>query len=515
MDQSTKRLDLESPLSMVLNILERMANGNVFQRPSRQEAARLRLLIATHSHELASPVELKTQLQGLSPTLVEYLADMGQGRRRQVKSNQDIAGGDQMEALEQRETPGGELMRVTVDPAEASSFAVPEHLYMGLGYNLFLDMITRNSAVRAASSPLAAVVKQAATVFDLLPLLGSQEAVDKLISFALELEKGYPVEGYHCRLHAADVTARLTAILNLTGLGARSARLAALVAAALHDYEHPQVTNHFLIQQEAAMAKAFNDQAVAENHSLRAGLAVAELPEFDFTQHLRSAVPGGALFHNFRKTVIELVLGTEMSRHFDIMGRFNAMIAGNPGLTRDISGSAKWKAMNEDETVLTLQVALKLADMGHCALPWEQHQVWIRRLQKEMFAQGDAEKEAGRDVSPLMDRDHPGVNCPESQLGFFNVFVLPLLNAFVKVFPECSPLLDQAKKNYMHWEQKNDPGKQFCTESGQARRKAALARRGSSLVPGRRGSNCTISLGRNISSRSIERDYSGFRPLSP
>lgn len=35
------------------------------------------------------------------------------------------------------------------------------------------------------------------------------------------------------------------------------------------------------------------------------------------------------------------------------------------------------------------------------------------------------------------------VNCPESQLGFFNVFVLPLLNAFVKVFPECSPLLDQ------------------------------------------------------------------------
>lgn len=122
--QSTKRLDLESPLSMVLNILERMANGNVFQRPSRQEAARLRLLIATHSHELASPVELKTQLQGLSPTLVEYLADMGQGRRRQVKSNQDIAGGDQMEALEQRETPGGELMRVTVDPAEASSFAV-------------------------------------------------------------------------------------------------------------------------------------------------------------------------------------------------------------------------------------------------------------------------------------------------------------------------------------------------------------------------------------------------------
>lgn len=123
---------------------------------------------------------------------------------------------------------------------------------MGLGYNLFLDMITRNSAVRAASSPLAAVVKQAATVFDLLPLLGSQEAVDKLISFALELEKGYPVEGYHCRLHAADVTARLTAILNLTGLGARSARLAALVAAALHDYEHPQVTNHFLIQQVAS-----------------------------------------------------------------------------------------------------------------------------------------------------------------------------------------------------------------------------------------------------------------------
>jgi hypothetical protein len=62
------------------------------------------------------------------------------------------------------------------------------------------------------------------------------------------------------------------------------------------------------------MAAAFNDQAVAENHSLRAGLELLQDAAFDFTGPMRDSAPQAAAYHTFRKSVIQLVLGTEMSR---------------------------------------------------------------------------------------------------------------------------------------------------------------------------------------------------------
>jgi cAMP-specific phosphodiesterase 4 len=95
-------------------------------------------------------------------------------------------------------------------------------------------------------------------------------------------------------------------------------------------------------------------------------------------------------------------------RHFDIVGRFNATIVSNSDILSKGSGRQKWRAMGEAGQLLCMQVALKVADIGHCALPWDQHLLWLGRLEEEMFKQGDAEKDAGMPVSPLMDRDKPG-----------------------------------------------------------------------------------------------------------
>ena len=53
-----------------------------------------------------------------------------------------------------------------------------------------------------------------------------------------------------------------------------------------------------------------------------------------------------------------------------------------------------------------MQCALKAADIGHLALPWDQHKVWAALLQEEFFRQGDIEHKAGMPVSALMDRDN-------------------------------------------------------------------------------------------------------------
>ena len=54
---------------------------------------------------------------------------------------------------------------------------------------------------------------------------------------------------------------------------------------------------------------------------------------------------------------------------------------------------------------VSLQAAIKCADLGHWALPNHLHLEWVDRLQAEFFAQGDRERAAGLPVSPLMDRE--------------------------------------------------------------------------------------------------------------
>jgi hypothetical protein len=61
--QSKAGLDLESPLSKILDLLDRLGSGDRRRRPSATEATELRLLVAAHSANLASPVALRRQLR--------------------------------------------------------------------------------------------------------------------------------------------------------------------------------------------------------------------------------------------------------------------------------------------------------------------------------------------------------------------------------------------------------------------------------------------------------------------
>ena len=61
-------------------------------------------------------------------------------------------------------------------------------------------------------------------------------------------------------------------------------------------------------------------------------------------------------------------------------------------------------------------MALKWADLGHLASSLEVHLKWVRRLEEEMFRQGDQERVHNLPVSPLMDRQS-GKGITKSQTG--------------------------------------------------------------------------------------------------
>ncbi|KAJ9519215.1 hypothetical protein QJQ45_017879 [Haematococcus lacustris] len=118
----------------------------------------------------------------------------------------------------------------------------------------------------------------------------------------------------------------------------------------------------------------------------------------------------------------------------------------DPGVTAALRQVRAFEPTDDAEKLLCLQLALKASDLGHVCEGHEVHLQWVSCLEEEFFKQGDREKAAGLPVSPLFDRDRPGIT--RSQVGFFEIVVLPLYRAFAAAFPGAFPLLHAAKDNY-------------------------------------------------------------------
>uniref|UniRef100_A0A061RQ44 3',5'-cyclic-nucleotide phosphodiesterase n=1 Tax=Tetraselmis sp. GSL018 TaxID=582737 RepID=A0A061RQ44_9CHLO len=329
----------------------------------------------------------------------------------------------------------------------------------GIGSNFSLDFISCESPMKRCDEPLVAVAKQALRSLHLFYLLRAGDSAVKLLSFIRRIADGYEDSGYHCKAHAADVTNRLSCLLKHSGIISAAKQstmqghqlLAAVVGACVHDFEHPQVTNNFLVATEQPMAVAFNYQAVIENHSLRSSLALMLQPEYDFMSDWEDDEQK----KEFRHNLIRNVLATDMSRHFELLVQYKTKVLRSESLAGK-TGSPAWQAMDYSQRTLTLQIAMKVADLGHCMLPIPQHRKWVEALQEEMFRQGDRERDLYMPISPLMDRNKIGVCAGSSQVGFFEVIVLPLIELWTDLFPGCNDLLRKAQENLEYWREQQE-----------------------------------------------------------
>ncbi|KAA0193102.1 Phosphodiesterase [Fasciolopsis buskii] len=229
-----------------------------------------------------------------------------------------------------------------------------------------------------------------------------------LESFFIQLEIGYSKYGnpYHNLVHAADVmqTCHMVLLMNelrqnwLTDLDV----FALLFAAVIHDYEHTGTTNNFHIATKSELALIYNDRGVLENHHVSAVFRLMQDPEFDIFTGLDKDQ-----FKEFRQLVIDMVLCTDMSLHFQQIKNMKSMIA---------------MPENVDKTK-ALSLIVHCADIGHPAKTWNLHEQWTKVLCEEFFRQGDREKELNLPVSPLCDRNT--VVVPQSQIGFIDFIVEP------------------------------------------------------------------------------------------
>lgn len=274
---------------------------------------------------------------------------------------------------------------------------------------------------------------------------------DKLASFMERIEDGYCDSiQYHNRRHVASVLQATHAVLEMGGVkravgGKRSGRLelmACLLAAVVHDHEHKGLSNDFLVRTSHERALLYNDKHVNEHHHVATAFRLLlRNPEYNFLERLPHKD-----FVRLRSIVIELVLGTDMASHGQFMTSFNAAVL------RGMASERGCFPETTQDAALLMNLALKCADLGHLSLAWIAHVKWVQKLEDESFAQGDREKALGLyPISFLRDRTKPGAS--DTQVGFFDLFVLPLFRTLVDAAPQAQPMLEGVVSNYERWKE--------------------------------------------------------------
>lgn len=214
--------------------------------------------------------------------------------------------------------------------------------------------------------------------------------------------------------------------------------LAVVIASLGHDVGHPALTNRFLVNNRDTLAIQYNDNSVLENMHCSLTFSIMNKPGCNFLEDLSSSE-----WFTLRKLIIEMIMETDMSKHFEILAKFR---------TRATVLSDYNINVIEDKCAI-LAMGLKCADIAHSAKDNDLHVKWSKLVTEEFFTQGDMEKQRKQAVSMYCDREITDV--PKSQMGFLKNICLPLYEVWCRYLNTeiiNNTTLKCLKNNLAYWE---------------------------------------------------------------
>ncbi|XP_074490808.1 3',5'-cyclic-AMP phosphodiesterase 4C isoform X4 [Sebastes fasciatus] len=263
---------------------------------------------------------------------------------------------------------------------------------------------------------------------------------ETFITLLMTLEDHYRADvAYHNNIHAADVVQSIHVLLSTPALEAVFTDLeimAVLFASAIHDVDHPGVTNQFLINTSSELALMYNDASVLENHHLAVGFKLLQEDNCDIFQNLSKKQR-----ESLRKMVIDMVLATDMSKHMNFLADMKTMVE-----TKKVTSLGVLLLDNYSDRIQVLQNMIHCADLSNPTKPLELYRQWTDRIMEEFFTQGDRERDKGMEISPMCDKHNASVE--KTQVGFIDYVVHPLWETWADlVHPDAQDILDTLEDN--------------------------------------------------------------------
>ncbi|XP_025293510.3 high affinity cAMP-specific and IBMX-insensitive 3',5'-cyclic phosphodiesterase 8A isoform X3 [Canis lupus familiaris] len=227
--------------------------------------------------------------------------------------------------------------------------------------------------------------------------------------------------------------------------------VAALIAATIHDVDHPGRTNSFLCNAGSELAILYNDTAVLESH--HAALAFQLTTRDDKCNIFKNMERND--YRTLRQGIIDMVLATEMTRHFEHVNKFvnsiNKPLAAlevNGEVNRDEEAINTMLRSPENRTLIK-RMLIKCADVSNPCRPLEQCIEWAARISEEYFSQTDEEKRQDLPVvMPVFDRNTCSI--PKSQISFIDYFITDMFDAW-DAFVDLPELMQHLDNNFKYW----------------------------------------------------------------
>ena len=262
---------------------------------------------------------------------------------------------------------------------------------------------------------------------------------NRLLSFCGALQSGYKNITYHNKTHASDLCQTFNYFMVKGNLQEKMQMdnveiISCLVAAMMHDYEHPGVNNPFLININDPKAIRHNDVSVLENHHLAASFELMIQNDENNWAHQFDK----ADFKRIREIIIKTVLATDMAQHFSELGILNGRVP-----ARDFDPKT-----GKDKSLM-MKFIFHMSDISNPTKNFDVCRLWCDLLFVEFFAQGDLEAEYGFDISQFYDRKT--TNIAKSQIGFIDIIIKPAYIAVIKAVPELGHLENAIEDNKKCW----------------------------------------------------------------
>eukprot|EP01107_Rhizomastix_libera_P014968 TRINITY_DN5164_c0_g2_i1.p1 TRINITY_DN5164_c0_g2~~TRINITY_DN5164_c0_g2_i1.p1 ORF type:complete len:623 (-),score=160.51 TRINITY_DN5164_c0_g2_i1:3-1871(-) len=392
-------------------------------------------------NHLPQKVKTKDSLRGMAPKkgTIDAIARKEESRRissglnEDALSDIDLSEHDSKQRAQPEFFPDKEPSKYLLSFQKLYHEATKENLFSSIDS---WDFDAFSFSERSKGHGLELLVFELFNRYDLFNAFPLNE--EKLFIFFKKIEQGYFKNPYHNSTHAIDVLQVTHFMLTKNDKFFNSLlpveKLAIVVSAACHDFNHPGINNAFLVNVEDPLAIQYNDQSVLEStHSARVfGLLHEE--ENDFLENMELTH-----YRTLRNMIIQLILATDMSKHADILSDLKARVAAE---------EFKWD--NAQVRLLTLKMMIKAADISNPARSWNLCEKWAGLVMEEFFEQGDMEKERELTVSAMMDRTTTKIS--KVQAGFSEFVVKPLMDALSQAIGMGTMLIN-LNSNVVRWKE--------------------------------------------------------------
>uniref|UniRef100_A0A8D9DZM7 3',5'-cyclic-AMP phosphodiesterase n=1 Tax=Cacopsylla melanoneura TaxID=428564 RepID=A0A8D9DZM7_9HEMI len=283
------------------------------------------------------------------------------------------------------------------------------------------------------------------------------------------IEKNYHSSNtYHNSTHASDVLQAVAAFLEKEKLNQILDELdeaCCLIAAIVHDIDHPGKSSAFLCNAGNDLAILYNDISVLESHH---SALTFKLTLKDDRANIFKGLERDT-YKVARQSIVDMVLATEMTKHFEHLAKFVSVFntptvqchgeqaqdygaqdgSNNKSPSSDPGPDDDYHVNSPEAVNLVRRMLIKCADVANPTRPLPLCVEWGRRIAEEYFAQTDEEKALKLPVvMPMFDR----VSCsiPKSQMGFVDFIINDMFEAW-DAFIDMPEMLYHLRSNYQYW----------------------------------------------------------------